>query len=579
MCVVHWLRALGAALAAIALGGCDADEDGDASAAPTAGAGGDGVGGGGGAGGGAGAPSGPVAGAVRRYEYAFDLTTGEGDATLRVMVDPPGGDCFAVACNAAVTDISWNEMPAASAKLDEGALELCGSAVGPGELTVGAHVAVGKQTFLGLDVGFSEKVNTAGGTFSYLLSWVGGCDHFGPCDDAPPRLSEFAFDVTHPAGTTVLCPGKLTAGETATHCELAGTLAPTYSAFSIAGDTHWKRTPFATAKGAAPGGDLSIVFYEPPGAAVARALDPARVVAFVDWVTKLLGPFPYGDELRVGVAPTKWAGFEHPASILLSEDVVSFKGSYLDPAMHVLAHEIAHQWAGDRVTLASALDFVWKEATVEYLAYVFEDETGAPGEAQATVSYWYGIALGAKHHPRPTDAPPPPVEKFYGDVYGAGPLVLYLQLESLLGRDVVLAAIQDFLAEAGARSVEDLRDALEKASGKDLDAYVDAWVFGSGAPAWPTLAAEVAQAAGQATVTVTQAGKPRGMLVEVEIAGATTAKTVAVDFGVAPAEAKAQATVAFAEPVTKLTVNPRKRVLAKAMGVAPAPAPPFVWML
>src|SRR5262249_35929354 len=152
----------------------------------------------------------------------------------------------------------------------------------------------------------------------------------GPCDDDPSRLVELHFEVTHAPGAVVLCPGTLTPGDATTRCDLAGTLAPTYSGFAIASDPKWARTPFSKTAAA------EVVFYEVPGGQIASSLDPASVDEFFGWVTGLLGPLPYGKEMRYAGAPTYWLGFEHPANVVLAEDLPSVDGAYLDPTMHVL---------------------------------------------------------------------------------------------------------------------------------------------------------------------------------------------------------------------------------------------------
>ena len=533
-----------------------------------------GAGGGGSGGAGGGAPTGPIDGAVGRYDIAFDLASRAATFQLGVDVAPPGGDCWSVACGLPVTDVTWNDAPATSGVVDGNALAACGPGVpGGGALAVAARTVVPEQTFLGLDVGYSVLDDMDGGKFSYLLSWVGGCDRFGPCDDDPSRLVEVHLDVTHPEGTTVLCPGLRTDDAGGTHCDIAGTLAPTYSGVALAADPLWVRTPFTQAAG------VDLVFYEVPSGKLAASLDPTSVGAFMDWITGRLGPFPYGNELRFAGGPTAWLGFEHPANIILYEDLPSLNGPYGDPTMHVTMHEVVHQWAGDRTTLASTLDFVWKEATAEYLAYVFEDEQRPPGEAAASLAYWDAASLGANWHPRPLDEPPPDVEDFYGDVYGPGPMVLYVQLESLLRRDKVLTAIASFLAQPGARSVDDLQKALEAASGSDLQAYFDAWVYGTGMPEWPTVSVAATQQGDQVNVTLTQLGAtPYGCVVEVDVVGATSTATALVDFGPAPTAAQASADVTLAEPFTSLVVDPRHRLVAKVMGAADPP-PVVVWPL
>ncbi|XXY51379.1 M1 family aminopeptidase [Sorangium sp. So ce269] len=583
----------------LAAAGCSSSAGTDPPAsAGGGGAGGDGGGGGGGAGGGGGgggaggdgggaggdggaggsAPAIPFPGEVRRYHYTFDLATARATSRLAVDVLPPGGNCFDVACRAqAVDEPQWDGAPAASATLADGALRLCGAEAAPGaSIELGASTVVAEATDFGLDIGFSRRPDRAGGEFTYLLSWVGGCDRFGPCDNDPSRLAQLRFEVTHPEGTVVLCPGTLTAGASVTRCDISGTLAPTYSGFALAADPLWQRRPFTSA------GGVDLVFYEVPGGELASSLDAASVGEFLAWITDLLGPFPYGNELRVAGAPTQWLGFEHPANILLHEELPHLGTSYADTTMHVLMHEIAHQWAGNRTTLASAADFVWKEATAEYLAYVFEDEHRPPGEAAATRTYWDLVSPFATHHPRPTEDPTPPVHTFYGDVYGAGPMVLYLQLESLLGRTAVLEGIKGFLSTPGARSVTELKAALEQASSNDLGAYFDAWVFGQGAPEWPGFTVQVEQQDDRATVTVTQesaGGVLHGCAVEVEIAGESGAARVVVDFGVAPSSPSASAQIPFTEPVTRVTLDPDHRLIDRDLSAARSAAPrPAVWI-
>jgi len=508
---------------------------------------------------------------VTRYAYRFDLTTAAASSELTLDI---GGDgnCVTLPSTLPATSARLDAEPA-TAVHDGSHLQACASTdLGP-TATLTTDQIVPEQTFLGLDVGFSRRNNQLGGTMTYLLSWVGGCDRFGPCDDDPARLTTFDFEVTHPPGTTVLCPGTLMPGATTTRCLLDAPLAPTYSAFAIVADDTWVATPLTTAAG------VDITFYEAPGGGLMAALDPAEVAAFMTWITGLLGPYPYGDELRLATGPTAWLGFEHPANIVLRYDLQALGLPYGVPPLHVTMHEIIHQWAGDHVTLATTADFVWKEAICEYLAYVFEDEQIDSTVADLTRAYWDDIAIGAQFHPRPLDEPTPPVESFYGDVYGPGPMVLFQQLEPLIGRSAVLAGIADFLSEPGARGVDDLRVALEAASSADLAPWFDAWVFGTGTPTWPTFAATAQQAGDQVTVTVEQLGvaSPKGGVVEIDVVGPTASVRASVDFGLAPTEATAETTVTLGEAFTSLVVDPEHRILNEEPGLAAASRP--VWPL
>lgn len=500
-----------------------------------------------------------ASGDVKSYSYAFDIATAHAKSTVTIDVTKAGG-CYAIDDGLAFANAMWNG-GAATATSSMGILDACGADVAKGStLTLTAEEDVPtKKIYNGLDVGYTKLKDLEGGQFTYMLSWVEGCDHFGPCDHDPSRLNEFHFDVTHPSGDVVLCPGKRTATATETKCDLTGTLAPTYSGFGLADDPNWKETQLIKT------GSPTVSIFEVPGGKIATTLDVPSFSQYLAWIQSLLGPFPYGDELRFGTGPTEWLGFEHPADIILNDHLPT-AGGYVNPVQHVMMHETAHQWSGDRATIATALDFVWKEATVEYLTYVFEDENRPAAEATGTRSYWKTISLEAEHYPRPTDDPSPPVYDFYGDVYGPGPMVLYVQLEAIAGRQKILSAIQSFLSMPGAKSVDDLQKALEAQVGQSLDAYFNAWVFGSGVPEWPTIALSSSVAGGMLTVTAKQmnmSGKIYPCKFDVAVQGASTASTATIDFTLAPTGDTATATVPFNDTVSSLTLDPDDKLVAR----------------
>lgn len=517
----------------------------------------------------------PFTGDVVRYDYTFDVATLEASSKLRVRADTTG-NCFTVANEPTITEATFGGMPAPIG-LMVGEVQVCGDHVAVGdEVDITTRQVVPETTFLNLDVGFSRLTNLGGGTFSYLLSWVGGCDHFGPCDDDPSRLTRFTFDVTHDPATTVLCPGTRTTPMAGiTRCELLDTPAPTYSAFAVAADDRWVATPFVTAAG------VSFVFYEAPQGTIADSIAPADLAAFFEWLTGRWGAFPYGNEIRVAGGPTAWLGFEHPANIILYDEIGEINTSYENTALHVLMHEIIHQWSGDRTTLASPLDFVWKEAIAEYMAYVWEDLSRPPAEAASSLAYWDAIALQSAFYPRPEDDPPPAVDVFYGDVYGPGPMTLFVQLEDLIGRDAVLEGIDAFLSVSAARSVEDLRDALATASGQNLDVYFDKWVFGTGAPAWPIYQVGSVITGSGLEITVGQTNAEGGVAhpanVGVRVVTASQTYDINFDFGLAPVTNEMTVLIPGATAAAQIIVDPKHRLINRTTNAAPAPRRP-VWI-
>lgn len=502
----------------------------------------------------------PLTYAVDRYDFTFDLTTRE--ATTRLWLDVKGAreGCVSIPAPAEVTDVRWQGAPASSARAVDGKLEVCGRSLMEGPIWIDSRYVVPEATYLYTQVGLSRRPDLHGDVFTYLLGWVESCDLFGPCDDAPARLAYFTFDVTHAPGEVVLCPGTLSQPDaTHTRCELLGTRAPTYSAFMVASHPGWKRTRLVDS-------DVARVdLYDSSRGLLGPALDAVVVEDFLRWMTNRFGPLPYGRELRVAGAPTEWLGMEHPANIVLRDNLPLLSGAYANMTLHTLMHEVVHQWAGNRTPLASAQDYPWKEAVAEYLTYVYEDEHRS-GEAAATLAYWDRLARTSSYYLRPGDVPAPPFISFVNDVYGTGPMILLLQLESLLGRPQVLSALQSFLAEPGARSIEDLRTALERASGVRLQRYFETWVDGAGEPDLPYFQVEWREE-DALVLTVTQqtlAGRVYPCVVELELQGEALEQRqrVTVSYGLEPASATVHATVPLPPwPVRAVTVDPGNRLV------------------
>jgi aminopeptidase N len=516
-------------------------------------------------------PTGPLAYTATHYDYRFDLTTRAAEVDVTLAVTAPG-DCLDIGLRAeAPADIRLDGEPA-TGQFAGGVLTACGPGWNAGdEVVLSAAMTVALETWEDSQVGYSVGTDVEGNPFHYLVSWVGGCDRFGPCDAAPDRFARYAFEVTHPAGMQVLCPGAITPGATVTTCAFEHAGGPTYSTFGLAASPSWVATDLGD------WGGVRATLHDAPSSGTLDRLDAARHRDFLAWMVERFGPYPYGDELRLFTGPTYWSGFEHPGTIALNDTLVAFPGSaYARPLEHITNHEIAHQWAGDQTTLADTYDFVWKEAMAEYLSFAFEHET-EPDIGLRTARAWRTFASASAYYPVPGERPE--LLHYYGDVYGPGPMILFRQVEAMFGRDAVIEALQSVLGAERALSVEDVRAALEQATGADFATYFDRWVFGEGAPAWPQVTIDVADAgAGAVTATATQLaadGAWFGMAFPVRLLGAAgETHDVWLDFGVDGAEAaSATATPGFA--VTDWDVDPDAYSLVREASAAAAPPTRF----
>jgi aminopeptidase N len=494
---------------------------------------------------------------VARYDYRFDLDSGEARTHLSFAGFGAAHACVRLQSRLSLRNPASVGLANAQIEQQDERVSLCGSARAGEVASLTANVTVREEADPGTGVGFSRKLDAYGNRFTYLLSWFEGCDRFGPCDRAPDRLSEFVFDVSHPTAETVLCPGARSASSGRTRCALVDTRAPTYSSFAIAANAAWQRELLVKAAG------VSVFVYEVPGGRVRGALDGSAVAEFLTWITERLGPFPYGDELRVATAPVKWLGMEHPANIVLREDLLDIPQSYTNVALHALLHEIAHQWAGNRTTLADPLDFVWKEAISEYLVYTFEQQLRPASESLATRTLWHSIGVGAPYPVRPLTTPDVSLSTWTSGGYGSGPMTLFVQLEPWFGQSALLAAIARFL-EADVRSMSDLRAALEAETRADLGPYFRAWVFGVDSPEWPVFKVETSALRNGTEVRIVQehASKlPFPCVLDLDLVGTTRSQRVRADFGLARPSSTLVLETSFDEPITRVAIDPEKRLL------------------
>ena len=396
------------------------------------------------------APVGAISATVTHYDYAFDIETRAAHAKVTATVDVEG-DCLTLPLRAReldATSLRVDGAPAARGTVTEEALTLCGPGHETGAtITLEVDLVVPLETVAQSQVGYSITTGAQGNQLHYLVSWVGGCDRFGPCDNRPDQFATYAFHVSHPATHMVACPGEIaTPSPTETRCEFGHAGGPTYSTFGLAAYPIAAWVP--TDKGM--WGAARVTVYDRPGTNMTERIDSAHHAGFMTWLASQFGPYPFGDELRILTAPTYWNGFEHPGSIILDDGLARVMApAYLDNVQHILDHEIAHQWAGDQTTLADTYDFVWKEAMAEYLTFAYEAMV-APAAAATTVGAWKRFSVGAAFFPVPGEQPA--LFDYYGDVYGPGPMILFRQIEVLT------------LARPGARGD---RDAARRAA-RDL---------------------------------------------------------------------------------------------------------------
>ena len=225
--------------------------------------------------------------------------------------------------------------------------------------------------------------------------------------------------------------------------------------------------------------------YAPKGFAPA-----APALAFF---SETIAPYPY-EKLALIIGATRFGGMENSSAIVFTSTLFDARGNekmskrFGIPARteDVVAHEIAHQWFGDSVTESTWADLWLSEGFATYFAGLFIEKYD--GE-DAFRDYLRNAAERCFAYEKQRSAPIHDTETqdlmrlLNANNYQKGAWVLHM-LRRRLGDEAFFRGLRAYYnahAEANA-TTEDLRDALEKASGQNLHDFFTRWVYGTGHP-------------------------------------------------------------------------------------------------
>lgn len=302
-----------------------------------------------------------------------------------------------------------------------------------------------------------------------------------PCHDVPGDKATLTLRVTAPAALDVVASGLLRSregleGGLATHTFRLALPHSSYLFGFAAGRFH-------AYTGAAGKVGLSFISADRSEAELRRIF--ADTEAMLRFFEERAGvPYPlerYTQVLIPGASPQEVAGFSILPSKYAKDVLEEPREDWL------IAHELAHQWWGNLVTCADWSDFWMNEAFATFMVAAYKEKRWGRDE------YDREIALSRRRYERirrkgsdralalPGRARPRDVE---GPIsYAKGSAVLHL-LRYEIGDDAFWLGVRAFIREnaGGAVKTEALRDAMQRASGRDLGVFFRQWVHGAGVP-------------------------------------------------------------------------------------------------
>jgi len=216
----------------------------------------------------------------------------------------------------------------------------------------------------------------------------------------------------------------------------------------------------------------------------------------------LFGEYPYKDE-KYGHAEFEYGGgMEH--------STISFMGNF---SRSLIAHELAHQWFGNKVTCDSWNDIWLNEGFATYLSGLVENHFDGEQDfinwkrgkiADITTARAGSVYVQDEKLDNPG--------RIFSSrlTYNKGAMVIHM-LRQKLGDDVFFKAIRNYLNDEelayGYANTDQLKEHLEKESCQNLDNFFSDWIYGEGYPSYDVAWYQKAQNELNITMNQSQSSK------------------------------------------------------------------------
>ena len=322
-------------------------------------------------------------------------------------------------------------------------------------------------------------------------NWPNRVHYWIPSLDHPSAKASVTFYITASANNVVVANGSLDHVETTAEGDRTWTYTeeaaiPPYcmiigvGQFNRLEPAHSILTPLS--------------FYVPGSDAAAAEKGFAPANPILQYFSQTVGAYPY-EKLALIVGNTRFGGMENSGAIVFTASLFTNKDSAqpsppfdISNTLSVVAHEIAHQWFGDSVTELTWSDLWLSEGFATYFAGLFIQKSQGELDFQGYMKRAADDVFEYEHKSNTPifDRETEDLNRLLNpNNYQKGAWVLHM-LRSQLGDENFFKGVRAYYEshKNGNATSEDLRSALEKASGKNLSNFFRRWIYESGHPVY-----------------------------------------------------------------------------------------------
>ncbi|MDP5078409.1 MAG: T9SS type A sorting domain-containing protein [Nonlabens sp.] len=329
--------------------------------------------------------------------------------------------------------------------------------------------------------GFGSFAQTthAGAPIIWTLSEPYGAKAWWPCkQDLNDKIDRVEVAITSPAGNTAISNGLLLSETTVAQGKRFfwrhDYPIPAYLV-AIAVTNYAKYTDVVGAGATA----LNIDNYVYPENLASAQAQTAVTVPIMQFFENTFGAYPFRNE-KYGHAQFGWGGgMEHTT--------ISFMGNF---SRGLIAHELAHQWFGNKVTCGSWQDIWLNESFATYLTGMTVEHL----DGQAAFKNWReSVTSNATSNTSGSVYVPAQDTLSVGRVfsgrlsYNKGAMVLHM-LRRKLGDAVFTSSLQNYLNDPAFSydyaKTADFQNFMELQTGVPLAEFFNDWIYGEGNPSY-----------------------------------------------------------------------------------------------